>query len=470
MQREHSHAHELNDRMIFWSIIALFSITALMGGGARADIQSLMFLRPISIFFLAFGLWHLTVDHIRANRFLFIMSAAIFSLPLLQLIPMPVFLHGILAENALVTQINAQAGLGAVARPMSLFPTGTWNAWFSLCGPLAMIVLGVQLTPERAARLLPLLIIIGSAGGLLGLFQYIGPSESPLYLYRITNFGQSVGLYSNRNHHAVMLVCLLPMLAVYAATHGAAGFRRGKTNSRPVGALLLAAVTLPLILLSGSRAGLILIAFGLSGAWLCYRMPEAGVTFLADAKRRRMIFAVLGLVTIIFCAATLWTSQSSAIARLSQSDTANEFRYQIWSPILEQAMQYLPFGSGLGSFVEVFQIAEPDTLLTPTYVNHAHNDWLETVMTTGLLGVILLSLTIIAWFRSARQLLFRNCERNVTMRIGQLGCVVILILGLASVGDYPLRVPYIMLVFAISAIWVANAVNFTGKSNSYGQK
>jgi O-antigen ligase len=131
----------------------------------------------------------------------------------------------------------------------------------------------------------------------------------------------------------------------------------------------------------------------------------------------------------------------------------------MWVPIAGQALRYLPFGSGLGSFVEAFQIAEPDNLLTPTYVNHAHNDWLEIVMTAGLLGVILLSVAVLAWMSAARPLLLRSGQRGLVMRTGQLGCSITLILALASVGDYPLRVPYVMLVFVVSTIWIANATN-----------
>jgi O-antigen ligase len=459
MQRKLGHTAEAKDQVIFWSIIILFSLTALMGGGARADIQSLMVLRPLSVFFLIFGLWHLTIDHLRSHVFLFGMAAAIFLLPLFQLVPMPSFLHGMLAENVLVSEINAATQIGDVTRPISLFPTGTWNAWFSLIGPLAILILGVQLSAERAVRLLPVLIIIGIAGAFLGLFQYIGPAESSLYLYRITNFGQSVGLYSNRNHHAVMMVCVLPMLAVFAATWGVAGMRRGKTNIRPVLALVLAAIILPLILLTGSRSGLILIVFGLIGAWLCCRSPEPGIVLSNNAKQQRALLLALGLGTAVLCAATLWTAQSSAIARLTQSEASTEFRYQMWAPIASQALQYLPFGSGLGSFVEVFQIAEPDKLLTPTYVNHAHNDWLEVAMTAGLIGIVLLSIAALAWISAARQLLLRSREHHLVVRTGQLGCSIILILALASVGDYPLRVPYAMLVFVIATIWIANAKN-----------
>jgi O-antigen ligase len=448
---------ETKQTMLYWAVVTLLIIGAITGGGSRADIQSLIVLRPLTVLFLGFGLWHLNMAHIRANRFLFVMAALMFVLPLIQLIPLPAALSGMLAEPQLISEIEAAAGLASSARPITLVPYGTWNAWYSLFGPLALLVLMVQLPHDHAARLLPVLIVIGIVSAFLGACQLLGPPDSALYVYRITNFGKSVGLFANRNHHAVMMVCLLPMLAVYAATLGRNGLRRGKANWRPLQALLIAALIVPLVLLTGSRSGLLLIVFGLAASWFCLSNPTTGIVLFSDPKNSQKLLIGVALVTLLLCGATLWTAQSSAITRLAESDGNNEFRFQMWQPIVQQTLHYLPFGSGLGSFVEAFQIAEPDAMLTPTYVNHAHNDWLEIVMTTGIFGVLLLAVAIIAWWRAARQLMLRFGERSTVTRTGQLGCFVILILALASVADYPLRVPSVAFLFVVAVVWIANA-------------
>ena len=49
-------------------------------------------------------------------------------------------------------------------------------------------------------------------------------------------------------------------------------------------------------------------------------------------------------------------------------------------PTIERLIAaYAPWGSGLGTFEQVFKLHEPDALLSPSYLNHAHNDWLELV-------------------------------------------------------------------------------------------
>jgi Lipid A core - O-antigen ligase and related enzymes len=52
--------------------------------------------------------------------------------------------------------------------------------------------------------------------------------------------------------------------------------------------------------------------------------------------------------------------------------------------------QYLPWGSGAGSFREVYGAHEPLALLAPNYVLHAHNEPVELLLELGLPGGLLL--------------------------------------------------------------------------------
>ena len=47
-------------------------------------------------------------------------------------------------------------------------------------------------------------------------------------------------------------------------------------------------------------------------------------------------------------------------------------------------------GVRLGFLCGSFQIAEPARLLDSTYLNHAHNDWIEIAVTFGVPGLLLL--------------------------------------------------------------------------------
>lgn len=106
-------------------------------------------------------------------------------------------------------------------------------------------------------------------------------------------------------------------------------------------------------------------------------------------------------------------------------------------------MAYFPFGSGVGSFAEVYQVAEKAAQLRDDYVNHAHNDYLEIIMTAGLPGLAFLIVLLVLYLIGAYRALVRKDLSNEIRQYRLLGYAAIFLVLLASVVDYPLRVPAI---------------------------
>ena len=114
---------------------------------------------------------------------------------------------------------------------------------------------------------------------------------------------------------------------------------------------------------------------------------------------------------------------------------------------------YFPFGSGMGSFVEAYQLAEPLSYLHPTYVNHMHNDWLEIPLTGGLPAVLILLAAIAFYFIGSANLWRRKDRDRRAVKIARLASVLIATIVLASAADYPLRTPIMMAIFAVACLW-----------------
>jgi O-antigen ligase len=377
----------------FWALVIFLILTFFTGGGSRADIQSLIILRPAAVIFCGIGLWSLKWEHVRAYRFLFAMAAAIFALVIVHLIPLPPPVWSALPGRGIITEIDKVTGLGAVWRPISLVPSTTWNAFYSLLVPLAVLLLGVQLNRDERFRLLPVVLGLGLFSGLWGLLQAIGDPQGPLYLYNVTNNGAAVGLFSNRNHQAILLAMLFPMLAVYAC----AGVRtEDQLKVRGYIALAAGAVLIPLILVTGSRAGLIIGIAGLASTIILYRKPAAVFPKKRKGNKLDLRWMLGGFAVLCLGALTVMMSRAEALQRLSAPDQTEDLRFRMWPSIIQIAWKYFPVGSGVGSFVETYQIDEPYSLLSPTYVNHAHNDWLELYMTAGLPGLTLLAIGLVS--------------------------------------------------------------------------
>lgn len=438
----------------FWVMALYLLLLALTGGGARSDIQSLVILRPVSAFVLGYAVWGMTWDRVRPFRFLIFFAASVVSLVALHLVPLPPAIWMSLPGRELAVEIDRAVGLGMVWRPISMVPSQTWNALYSLIVPFAVLVLMSRLTREQRFALIPVIILIGLLSGFIGLLQVIGSTDSLLYFYNITNNGSAVGLFANRNHQAVMLSCLFPMLAVYAST----GLQTiEQSRFRVILAIGAGVFLVPLLLVTGSRAGLIVGLIGLIAAVLLYHRPH----FTRPAKRKvhrfnSNYFVAAGAVFGI-AALTIIMSRAEALNRLLAQDETEELRFAMWPSILDMAGKYFPVGSGFGTFVEVYQIGEPLQLLDQSYVNHAHNDWLELLLTGGVGAILLTGFATVVWFRFTWALFKAKDTQGRDVTVGKLGAWIIFMLALASIGDYPLRVPYLMGVIVIAATWLCGS-------------
>jgi len=435
----------------FWVLSAFLTLTFLVGGGARSDVQSLALLRPAAVLACGVGLWTLRAHMIAHYRVLFWLAAGILAMPLLHLVPLPPSLWQALPGHGIVTDIDRLAGVGQVWRPLSIAPVETGNAFFSLFVPLAVLLLGVQLSREERYRILPLLVGLGLLSGLIGLFQVVGDPQGMLYFYRITNNGSAVGLFSNRNHAAIYLACLLPMLAIYASS-GLQSVEQARF--RGWAAVISGAVLIPLLLVTGSRAGLVVGVLGLAAAAVLYRKPVVEQPARRRTVRINPAYLLISFGGVALALMTALFSRAEAFKRLLAPDQLDDLRFRMWGPIAGMGWKYFPFGSGMGSFVEAFQIDEPADLLSGSYANHAHNDWLELYLTGGVLALLLIVVTVFAWARRSWAVWTADKPQRREIAFARLGSILLFLLALASVGDYPLRVPSLMCFAVISAIWL----------------
>jgi Na+/H+ antiporter NhaD/arsenite permease-like protein len=115
----------------------------------------------------------------------------------------------------------------------------------------------------------------------------------------------------------------------------------------------------------------------------------------------------------------------------------------------------------------VFRGIEPDWALKPTFFNRAHNEVLETAITGGIAALAAVSVFLL-WFLRHLFRAWRGIGRVTGYEAGQgtgkasdvalarLGSVVVLLLLLASLVDYPLRTPLLGAVLALAVAWLAS--------------
>ena len=416
----------------------------LTGGSSRADVNSLALLRPVAVIFSGVAIWTLRKEHIIAHRILVVTACLSLLLVCAYLVPLPRFIWVLLPNHPVAIEVAQVAHLGWDFRPAAVVPNGGLNSLFSLFIPICVLLLAAQLTREEKFRLLPVLIALLLASGLLGLLQVIGDAQSPFYTYRITNNGSAVGLLANRNHQAVLLAMLFPMLAVYAA------IGRRRANQQTYGvyfAIFAALVLIPLILVTGSRAGLVLGAFAIISAFMLYRKP--------GSIGWRIWLSGTAVVTLGLLTALL--SRAEALQRLVDTEELDGSRAQFWKPLIDLSGSYFPVGYGPGGFAENYAMVEPKRLLDSTYLNRAHNDWLELYASFGLAGLLVAvaSLVMLLWF--CRWTIAYRKDQTREAMFARLGMLMLAIMAMASVVDYPLRTPIFSALFVIACVWAAGA-------------
>lgn len=435
--------------MDFWILAGFLAVAFLTGGSSRADVQSLVILRPLAAFAAAYALAGLQWPQLRRFPITAALLAFTILIPLLHLIPLPPAIWTGLPGRSLVAEIDETSGLGSIWRPMSMAPAMTRNALYSLIVPLAVLLLAVRLDDRERARLIPTMILFGIFSGILSVLQLLGRPDGPLFFYEQTMNGAAVGPFSNRNHNGVFLACMFPLLTAWVVQRLAQ--RKGARRIWFAAAVAIVVALLELVI--GSRAGLLCAGLAIVIS------PLLGLDWLRDASAQARRFALWGYLAGVGALGSLAAlfiafSRAEAFSRLIASDMTDNRRIEVWLPALKMTEHYFPFGSGAGSYVPVFQVDEPDSILTWTYSNHVHNDWIEVVLTAGLPGALLLIATVAAvLFLSGRAWTRRQLSPASRLR-ARMASLVIVLLGLASLGDYPLRTPSLMAFFVVMLLWL----------------
>lgn len=343
-------------------------------------------------------------------------------------------------------------GIRPSFEPISLTPHAGLYSVFGLIPGIAMFCSLVRLKHCRAEWLAISMLAGTIAGILLGLFQVSSSSRvSSWYPYQQTNYGSAVGFFANANHMAILIVANIPFLAALAAS------AKLKNRNRNSSALLLASsIAIVLFIglsLTGSLAGVGILLPVLVGSSL--------ILFRSSWHMRLWILVgvvVLSIATVV----VLQLNQIGAQIFSNQAVTSVVTRQEIFSTTWKAILDFFPFGSGLGSFEQVYHLYELPAQVTTTYVIHAHNDYLELALEMGLAGVLLIGAFLVCWATAAWRM-FKPTGGGPYARAAAVASAGILI---HSFVDYPLRTAAISAVFGMCLAVLANPEIAERKSSS----
>lgn len=268
--------------------------------------------------------------------------------------------------------------------------------------PVIAFILGnfMASSRKRVRKIIRFLVCLVMAEALYGLAEQLSGHRYMLWIPIPGGGENALGTFVNRNHFAAVLSLFLPI------TVGWIYFRASDTVNdldhdeiRPPtswdflassrGLWLLGPAVLVLgIIQSHSRGGFSTMLFGLA--------LMLGRGFRSHLARTLAATGVLlAIVILVYTINSDYRLVLNRFENLTETESQNG-RITIWRNSLGIVSDYPMVGIGLGNFADVYRQYETESTGYSPY--QAHNEWLEGVLTFGILGFCPLLLALVVCF------------------------------------------------------------------------
>ena len=274
-----------------------------------------------------------------------------------------------------------------------------------------------------------ILALFGSAYSLFAVLQSVTSSGGAIYWRATLGTNTSFGSYVNHNHYAGLIELLLPFGLMIIFTSGRPG---GVLVLQIFGAIMMAAS----VFLSKSRGGMIAV---------CVEIIFFAIIWMRFFSAKRALAALM-IFAAIMAAILAWIAPEQVIARMS--DLHDPARLLIHRDSIKIFLAHPLFGSGFGTFANTFRHYR--IFFDGFFVNHAHDDYLELVIETGLAGFATAMWFLVIVYREG----FRNLrgakrsEPAMLSSAAMVGCTGVLV---HSFLDFNLHVPANAALFYVIA-------------------
>jgi O-antigen ligase len=353
-------------------------------------------------------------------------------------------------------------GLAQYGARLTLDTSETRQALVLLAADVTFFFLTVQLFARACSgtwRRLGLTTLVFA--GSLGLFAILQFASGARRIYGMFDTPGHVlfGSYVNTNHYAGLMEMLIPVAILYIP-------ERHRRHSVAALTLLILAATVAVasLLLSGSRGGLIVLS---AETVIAMALRRWGAR---RAEGRSLVTAVaaiiLAAVLLFSWVDTGWASKRLGLVVNAGAPALGEwagFRKSLTLDSLRIFRAHPVLGVGLGSF----ETAYPGYQSFPSdlWIDYAHNDYVQAIAETGLVGALLILSALALFLRIAfGDLRHRLRPEGGWIRLGAaIGCCGLLV---HSFFDFNLHIPANAAWFAVLAGMATTQEQFSESRHS----
>jgi O-antigen ligase len=403
---------------------------------------------------------------------LFILFAAMIALALFQMVPLPEGLLKWISPASLSTYATFGNYPAGTFHPITLNPWATRQELFKVLAYAAIffVIVGHYRTKEQVHSLVKTILWMGCFLVVFAIVQNVTWNGRVFWIYPVDDALKSgAGIwasYINRNHFAGYLGMAIPLgmgLLLYSAPRvralpeSALGLKVARFLADekfvPYALLfLLVLVMTATLFMTFSRGGM--IAFAVSSlffAWITWRR-----------RTLRSKTGLLAILAAVIFAAVILASWDRLEERFAELDEDHISRLSVWQDSLGIVRDYPVLGTGLGTFESAF--LRYQTTMPRLLFDHAHNDYVELITDTGIVGFLLGAGMALLFFRMA----FRRWQLKHGMFgkcIGAGGLASCVAIAAHSFTDFNLHIPANALLFAvITALTYAALFNVTERN------
>jgi O-antigen ligase len=419
------------------AVVPLYLMLCLMLGGASA--AGFWVNMVLQLLALPILVWALVVKRStpmsRPARQLCAILVLMLLVVAVQLIPLPPSMWTSLAGREPIAQGYRLLGQPLPWLPISLAPHETLSSALWLLPALAVCLGIVRLGSFKANWIGWALAVVTTLAVGIGAMQIASGDPMAWYFYRTTNVGATTGFFANANHMATLLVATVPFLtALYLSARG-----RGRSAKGASGMFVVLAGALTVVVVG------VVINRSLAGVGLAVPVVAASLLMLLSRKRKlpRWSGAAVAVLAVLAVVLVFEGPIQNSLAG-AEAQTSFASRQTMFATSLEATRNFLPLGSGIGTFAEIYPLYEAPGAVTRWFVNHAHSDYIELALETGFLGLGVL-LVFLLWWLVRTAAIWRAEQPDYFARAATIASAAMLA---HSVVDYPLRTAAMSALFA----------------------
>lgn len=319
---------------------------------------------------------------------------------------------------------------------MSAYPYATKIELLKCGAGLMLFFLAVESyrTDEDRKQFAWFLTIFGFVVSLFGIVQSFLPNGKLYWIVPLRQGGGPFGPYVDRNHFAGFVELIAPLGLARL-------FFRAVSRQKVVLLALLTILPIGALVLSASRGGLISLAFQMALLAILARGRALG-----KAERWSVLFSAFAAVILI-----AWLGIGPVLERFEpphSESLSQDGRAWIYRDTWQIFLHHPWTGAGLGTLQTVFPRYE--THYQGGNVDHAHNDFLELLSDTGVVGGLcgLAFVALLLWngYTNLRQA--ASPSRSAFHAGTLVACAGLLV---HSLFDFNLRIPANALIFLLLA-------------------